>query len=505
MGRMGKGGRREPLAKLRGVVRAHGADPVVLRLAELEVDGATRFAPQIRLGFDLETDAGKRIAVSLPVDVEAAPLVERKAQWEDIEADEEAAPFREDAPAPHVKVRLRTFVLRDGDVVHLWGHAARAMGSASFRDQAEQEIVSIEVVACGTGEEGAAKIDELEKQEAERQRPPGQKRLPLARVGKLETTLLGVVAVGALALPFLGRAAARNDVYGIIALVAGCVPPSLFLFSKRFRFHREDAKDPSFEDRRGVIVGIALVFVALFGSFAAIDLSGDDEGPFNHAPIVVTASGVCAIALAFYFAWATRREARIARAMLAAPMQPIPWEHNKWGATEGSIATGSKKHEIEAAAFSLFDETWSDGSGGNGHVWSTEAGPFVLDADGTATVRVQATKADWGTTVRWRKDGPPVTKEHRKELREVALMPVGGRVLVVGRIKVRDGMAELVSTGNETLLLYTTQGESPRAVLRGQLVTRAAIIGLVLLLGLTELAVVATGVFGTIHSGSGGD
>lgn len=85
------------------------------------------------------------------------------------------------------------------------------------------------------------------------------------------------------------------------------------------------------------------------------------------------------------------------------------------------------------------------------------------------------------------------------------MMPVGGRVLVVGRIKVKDGMAELVSTGKETLLLYATQAESPRSVLRGQLATRAAIIGLVLLLGLTELAVVATGVFGTIHSGSGGD
>ncbi len=503
---MGKGDRREPLAKLTGIVRAHGrGDPVVLRLAELEIDGATRFAPQIRNGFDLECDGGRRVAVSFPVDVEAVPLVERKDRWEDLENDEGAAPFREEAPAPHVKVRLRTFVLRDGDSVHVWGHPARAMGSASFRDQAEHEIVSVEVVTCGTGEEGAARIALLEEEENERQQPPKHERLPLPRVGKIEMAFMAIVAVGALSVPFLRSAAARNDTFAIVAFVTACILPGLFLFSKRFRFHRDDVKDPAFENRRGVIFGAAFAFVTMLGAFVAIDLSGDEDGPFNHSPILFTASGICSIALALYFAWATRREARIARTMLAAPKHSIPWEHDKWGATEGFIATGSKKYEVEAAAYSLFDETWSDGSGGNAHAWSSETGPFVLDADGSATVRVRPAKADWGTTVRWRKKGPVVTKDHPKESREVAMMPVGGRVLVVGRIKVKDGMAELVSTGKETLLLYATQAESPRSVLRGQLATRAAIIGLVLLLGLTELAVVATGVFGTIHSGSGGD
>ncbi|CAN5399550.1 hypothetical protein BH09MYX1_BH09MYX1_55060 [soil metagenome] len=253
-----------------------------------------------------------------------------------------------------------------------------------------------------------------------------------------------------------------------------------------------------------IVFGLTAVLMA--GTFAFVDLGGDDLGPFNHSPIIVPGCAFGLVVIAIYLGWATRREARLARAMLDAAPHVIPWEHNTWGATEGTIASGSKSLEIEAAAFSLFEETYNDGSGGNHEAWTSEGGPFVLDADGIATMRVQAAKAEWGTTARWEKPGrPKATADRPKVVRAVGVLPVGGRVLVVGRVKVQDGMAEMTSTGAESLLLFATEHGSPRTVLRALLRQRALIVLALVLLATAELGLFLSGALGVTHSGSGGD
>ncbi len=505
MGRKDKA-QRGKLARLHGVVRARDGGPIVLRTAVLEIgDDAPRKTPQLQRGFDLETIDGKRIAVTFTAPVETVPLVERKDRWEDLEDDEDAAPFREDAPAPHVKVLLRSFSLRDGDEVDLWGRTSYAMGSASFRAGATHEIASIELLACGKGEEGARHVAELEAKEEERRRPKETPRLPLRRVSVMDWILLATAGVGALSLPFL-KPAARWDVHAITLLLLGSVLPSVFLGTKRLHFDRQNPTGTPLEKHRIGFGAVGLVFACTAAMFPFIDMSGDEEGPFNHAPIVAIGAGASLLLMAGYLFVITYRDTRIAQALLDAPPHALPWEHNKWGATEGTIATGSKRYEAKAAAFSLFEETFEEGSGGNPQAWNSDAGPFVLDADGKATVQVDATKAEWGTTVRWRIDGRRVTREHKKATREAALMPVGGRVLVAGRVKVRDGMAEIENTGKESLLLYSTApGEQPRKILRTELVARAAIVILLVAFGVGLVVAAATGTLGAIHSGQGGD
>ncbi len=89
------------------------------------------------------------------------------------------------------------------------------------------------------------------------------------------------------------------------------------------------------------------------------------------------------------------------------------------------------------------------------------------------------------------------------------MIPVGARVLVVGRVKVSDAMAEIVSTGAETLLLFATEGRTgpgaARAVLQALRLRRAAVIGIGVVAALALFALAGSGMLGIVHSSPGGD
>jgi hypothetical protein len=492
--------------RLRGIVRARGDDPVVVRLAELEHDGATRPAPPLTRTFDLEVD-GALVAVTVASDVRAVPFAERRERWEELEHEPTCAPFREDAPAPHAKVKLRSFELRDGDAIELWGATESAPTAAGFREAAERRVAVIDATLIGRGDEGAKRIDELEAEERERNQPSFAHRKPLPRLRALELASIVVCALAALAILFVPTAASRWDAVVTLALVLAVVVPGALLTAPHARFEHCGGAGPTTPIRELPYI-IVFSIGWLPAMFVFVDLQSDEEGPFNHAPVSAWGGGLVLLGTAAWYAWASRREARLVRAMLAAPKQPIPWEHNRWGAVEGTVATGTVKYETKAATYSLFEETFNDGSGGNLRAWTAQGGPFVLDA-GEATVRVNAAKCDWGTTIRWGRTGKSVSSDHPREVREVGLIPVGARVLVVGRVKVSDAMAEIVSTGAETLLLFATDGRtdpgSARAILEGLRLRRTAVIGIVVVAALALFALGASGLLGTIHSGSGGD
>lgn len=166
------GERDKEKKRLRGIVRARpeagdpgGGRTEVFRHTELEIDGTPRIAPQLRRPFDLEVD-GELVAVDFSMDVEPVPLHVVKERWEDVENDPGCAPFREDAPAPHTKVKLSSFVLVDGDAIEIWGPTESSAGAAGFRESATREIASIDARVLGRGAEGTERIDELEKERA---------------------------------------------------------------------------------------------------------------------------------------------------------------------------------------------------------------------------------------------------------------------------------------------------------------------------------------------------
>lgn len=441
--------------RFEGTLRALGADPDALVLADLElsIDGGAPVVRRVRRAGELVSVDGRVIALELG----AAALVgctgdERREAYGDLES-EIGELFVDVAPGPSVPVKLRTLRPRVGEIVVIEGRAVEAPAAGDYRGAQTARIVVERVRPRGALVREQARAASAAASAASRARasssaPGGGLVVPLtwlAVVGAIGACAAGVRALVERAPSHPG--VARGGAY----LLAACALLAFLAFTRVFSIPNDGARWPGLglvpeliagkaRDHRvsdvlaGVVAGTlggiaAIVATIQLGNLARTgDLllrertKSGRQGPLT-VDVIPWYGGVALVCVALLglVMWLDRRRGvGTVRSLLGpvvdAPEPPL----GAWIVLDGALE--SERRDAEVATY---ERRVPPGKGAKATETSSER-PMILEGP-FGRVRVPSTGLTWGSTfARTGKKGDSSTLRR--------WIPRGARARVAGRL-----------------------------------------------------------------------
>jgi hypothetical protein len=136
--------------------------------------------------FSLQTKEGTSIEVQLSD--EAIYAEKKRSTWGEIEAEDFAAPFKKEAPGPHVTLHHQSAVVRAGEAIALLGRVESFNFSEEGRDLREKAAQRISVVKAHLITTGKVAAEDLQRrlQELHRRRKEDQEKFERDRIALIK-------------------------------------------------------------------------------------------------------------------------------------------------------------------------------------------------------------------------------------------------------------------------------------------------------------------------------
>ncbi len=456
--------------------------------AWLEVDGR-KHTRDSGTEITLALDDGTSVAVLVTPSRLGLDGKAKRETWGDVAATPLARQFDDVAPGDHVEVELGGWSLDAGTRVVVRGAVKeRALVGGGPRDAATAQPSRIEAhrLAVVDGDDATAiaaldraDLDAAIAKAASVPAPPAPAPVPEPprppvpwKWGLWITLGMGAVFLGVAVLvwkplgaqlqryhlPWSLLLASTGGLLVLLALVLALSrPPFECAVSggSRSTFHPTWAIGKAF----GVIVS-SYAGALLMVTAPAVSVTADARWAASAVvPLPLTGLG-----FAIWLFVKTRRHLRLARTLWTAPRQPDPLVDGKWGRLRGIVRSPDKPPLTGEVSYRQRSRNYTytsrnqDGSSSlqSGTKWwkvgvpdHPSLGAMRIES-GSRTIDI-AGEAWWGAPLTYQ-----VTSADDEVFATRAAIADGDEVVVLGRVRVADGVAQIRATGAESLLVFST-------------------------------------------------
>ena len=457
--------------------------------ATMVVSGAVETLVETREPFELILDDHQRVRVELPAGDALRVLATKRTargRWADIETNPLARVFREQAPGPHVAVKLSGRLAAVGDSVEILADVLEhepTDGPSGPRDAPAMRVAAVRATIIAWGRDTATEMDALCREALPALSRDVPRPASTPRAWKRWALITSIVAgLGVIAVAMLSSRVVLVDVVSVVAaLVAASyevVNPGTEV--PVFRAGADRRNDP---ERVGLpmLAGLSFAGAAVVSLLHIVGaLAGDAPDPTYVVPLLSAATLVVS---ATSLLLACRYAVRVVTLLLGAAPHPRELPDGAWGMSVGVVRDPTPL--LTTAAPLAMALTVGDAKKlaheGTFFV-ETEAGPIEIDPEG----------ALWASRV-------TAARVEGEERVYQEIVPIGASVAVVGRLRRRgEEGARLASTGPESLILFATAAdESALELLRRFVRSRRNMLALLLGTAAAILAF-AAGVLGRV-------
>jgi hypothetical protein len=408
--------------------------------------------------FTLELDDGTKVRVVPDANVEVfGPEKTEGDTWGTLSRHPLAIPFEGLGPGPHVSVTLAGTVLAPGDRVAVAGEVTEAdpVSEGAYREQPHVVVAEVRATAIATGPGAEDRVDVKARPSRD-----ASKRLPWRSI------LIGAAAIA-------GVCAVAKAIYTSPAILIELL---MFVLAILAMLQNEETK-PEFEPEAtwaGFLEGVGFITVGLtLLAIAASFFSALVSSQMGPSTFMIVAGCLFAATTSALRRRSQRRSLEIARAILDAPAHSTD---GAWGRMVGTVRDPTPVKVIGGmSALSRVTE------GPTPNIVTD--GTFLIKT-GKTVVEVFPQDAVWSSSVRAKAERTEKTADGEQKITtHEQLIPVGGKAVVVARMRHGEGVLRAASTGPESLLLWATaDAEEPIATLEKFVTThtRGTIIQLVL-------------------------
>ena len=461
---------REPHPERIRIVGVVAGEPqnAVLASVTLRAEGSETPSGPWMKPFDLTLKNGEQVHVEPSADTRLlAPETSLRGAWGSLEAKPLAAPFRAQAPGPHVEVKLRGKVISTGDTVEILAEVVSREpvdGPMGLRHSPQMRISAVRALIVGAGPEAHKAIDAAfdtgfedapQLSRTANPSPPGSwKRVPVYAGVALFVLLLGKAI-------FASRTVLLDLV--VVVLVVGSWFYDLAELDSATPRFRAGAEPKNNTERHGSLIAgfvgsIIIVFCCLADIIRALSGSTNNTHPWPALTGAVVLSAMLISA-----GIATRYPLKMARILLAPPSEKVPGD-GEWGVASGTVSDPTPTTDtIEPVALAVR-------TGAEERQLLHEGTFFVNTPSGQ--VEIDPAGAVWASSVLKSKT---VTDGTETKTRSEEVIPIGANLVFAGRWKHRPGSCPIISgQGPESLVMFAvTPGLEATAQLRALLRARS--------------------------------